>query len=154
MRFWQCLLLNREVIDMIANIAVALGMLVSAFVIIWNIRSLRLQKMSIQAALFHNISSEITLIVKEQKSAEIKGDEHIENWYELLLGKLEYFAFFANRKLISKDMSDYYISTVITYCDAATTYPELKKELKSRKGKEFCELERYYEKHTGKKLPF
>jgi len=153
-QIFQFLVRNKEVITMIANIAVALGILISAFVIIWNIHSLRLQKSSFQADLFHKISSEINIVIDEQKDIEKKGDEYIENWYERLLAKFEYFAFFANRKLLSKDMIDYYISAVITYCGSAMTYPNLKKELLSRKKEEFSELEKYYEKYSGKKLPF
>jgi|WetSurMetagenome_2_1015567.scaffolds.fasta_scaffold655550_2 hypothetical protein len=145
---------NKEIISMITNIAVTLGVLLSAFVIIWNVRSLKLQKSSFQADLFNKISSELNVIIDQQKNVENKGEEFIENWYERLLGKFEYFAFFANRKLLSKDMIDYYIPAINTYLDCAMTYPDLKKELTSRKKGEYNELEKYYEKYSGKKLPF
>lgn len=144
----------KEIIEMIANIAVAGGFLFSATVIGLNIRSLRLQKVSLQADLFHKISAEINSIINEQKEVEDKGDKFVENWYERLLDAFEYFAFFANRKLISKDMIEYYKTSVITYCNGAAVYPKLKKMLSKRESNELTELKKYYEKYSGKLLPF
>ena len=152
----EWLFCNRWLIEMIANIAVALGFIISSIVILINIRSLKLQRSSFQADLFHKISTEINIIVKEQKIVEEEGAEHIENWYERLLDAFEYFAFFANRKLLSKDMTEYYKEALILYCDKAAAHSKgLKSKLKAREENQFREIKEYYEKHQkGKSFPF
>jgi len=152
----EWLFCHRWLIEMIANIAVALGFIIASIVILINIRSLKLQRSSFQADLFHKISTEINKIVKEQKGVEEQGAEYIENWYERLIDAFEYFAFFANRKLLSKDMTKYYKEALILYCDKAAAHSKgLKSKLKAREENQLREIKEYYEKHRkGKAFPF
>lgn len=153
MCFWQWLVANKEVINMIANIAIALALIVSIIVLSLNIGAFRRQKRGSQAEIFHNISNEINLLMAEQNQHEKAGT--VKNWLERLMLCFEYFAFFANRDHLSKDMSEYYVLAIESYSDYIITYyKKLAREFKEGEKGEYSELAKYYRKYLKKEYPF
>ncbi len=145
---------NREVIEMIANIAVALGIIFTAFIICLNVKALKYSRRTYQAGLFYQISEKFDAIEKEQKGVEKAGVEAIENWYERTINVLDDFCFIANRKMIPKEMADHFIPTVVDYCDDAAKYTaSLKKKLADRHEDQFSEIKKIYEKNSRKNFP-
>ena len=142
----------KETVEMIANIAIAVGVIFSTVMIILNLRSLRYMRRTYQADLFFKIASSIDEIVREQKEIEKKGVEVVENWYERIFNVLDDFCFIANRKMITREMIEHFIPTVIDYCNDANEYSEsLRQKLKEG---DFNEIKKVFEKNAGKVFPF
>lgn len=140
---------------MIVNFAIAGGFIVSISLIIVNISSLAHMKKAYQADLFFKLTMNMDALFKEQTGREREGQLSVENWYERLLNAFEDFGYFANRKLIPKDMIDHHVSTIIAYCKSAPEYSEnLKKKLINRKPKQYSEIQKLYKKRTSDEFPF
>ena len=155
---WHWLLCNKEVIEMITNMAIAFAVVISAIALFYSGSAFRLQRKALRANLFNDISSRIRQL--EDQWVECKNDEDRKRWYGRIFSTFEYFAFFANRNEISKEMKHYYRSGIETYVerlkrkheDLFNVYKErAKKDISKR---QFCELRKYYENEIGKKLPF
>jgi len=152
------LILNKEVIEVITGIVMAFAVIVATIALFISARAIFLQRKSMQANLFNDISSRIRQL--EDQWVECKNDEDRKRWYGRIFSTFEYFAFFANRNEISKEMKHYYRSGIETYIerlkskheDLFNVYKErAKKDISKR---QFCELRKYYEHEIGKKLPF
>lgn len=142
---------------MFANIGIVVAVGIAARALFVNARAVRLQKQSIQAQVFHSISQEISVLLKEEQNhIDNKRKEKItyENWLDRILTALEYYAFYANRDYLTKEMSEFYIPDIEHFCEAATEYPDLMAEIHEQKKQlVYCELRQYYKKYIGKKCP-
>jgi len=151
---WQWLLCNKEVIEMIANIATAIIVGFAARGLYLNAKAVRLQRDSVQANLFNDISSRIRQL--EDQWVDCDTNEKKKRWYERLFSAFEYFAFFANRDKLSTEMNQYYSSGIKTYVERLKwkNYSELLEEYKKRPKEQFSELRKYYKNEIKKDLPF
>lgn len=99
-----------------------------------------------EADLFFKIAGNIDALAREQAQKESMGQEVVEQWWEQLLDVLEDFGYFANRKLLPKDMIEYFIPTIVEYCDCASAYSEsLRKKLADRVPDGYSEIRKIYE---------
>lgn len=142
-----------EVINMSANIATAIALLVAAGALFLNVKTTKLQSKSFQADLFHKITEGINSITAEQKEREEQGETAILNWFQRLINAFEYYAFFANRDYFTLDMETYYRSAVIEYINWAKD-SEAEEFFKASTGQQLSEIRKYYEKHSGNQFPF
>ena len=155
MCFWQWLIVNKEIIMVLSDAATAGAFIVIGLAFILTARSFVLQKKDTQAGIFHGISTEINTIISEQKECEEKKDDAvILHWYQRLIDAFEYYAFFANRKYLSKDMRTFYRGALIIYVDWAKGRPAVEKWYKTKDVKLLCEIRKYYEKYSGHQFPF
>ena len=137
---------------MIANFAVAVAVVFSAIALCISARALKLQKKSLKANLFYEISKRVNEL--EDQWADCKKKEDKEMWYERLFSTFEQFAFFANRGYLEKDMKEYYSAGIKECVDRLKKYPELLEYFKTRHSGQFEELEKYYQSVIGEELPF
>jgi len=144
-----------EVIEMIANIAVALAVGFSARALYSNTRAFRLQKQSSQATLFHSITSEINELYQEIGNIPEDSYDAKENWIVRLIGALEYYAFYANHHYLDSEMEVYYLPTVKEHCqELVQKYPKLAKTIKEKGALgELKELRKYYKVHLKEECP-
>jgi hypothetical protein len=139
---------------MIVNIVMALAVLIAVSALIISIKALRLQKNSLQADLFNDISSRIRELEDQWEDCDTK--EKKQNWYQRLFNAFEYFALFANQGTLSKKMRHYYKSGIKTYVERLkeNQYSELLEAYSKRPKEQFSELREYYKNEIGKDLPF
>lgn len=142
-----------EVITVLANLATVAAVIFAARALYLNARAIKLQKETSQAGLFHKITEGINKITAEQKECERRGEEAILNWYQRLINSFEYYAFFANKDLLTPEMATYYKSAVISYVDWAKD-SKAEDFFKSSTGRQLCEIRKYYEKYSGNQFPF
>jgi len=146
---------HKEIIAVFTNIALVFGVAISALLIFLNVLSLRRMRKAYQAELFFKIAENIDSLVKEQAQREKEGPISVEYWYERLINVFEDFGFFANRKLLSNDMIDHYVPSLLKYCDSAADYSKnLRAKLADRTAGGYSEIKKIYEKRRGKSLPF
>jgi len=141
-----------ERLEMIANFAVAVAVVFSAIALCISACALKLQKKSLRANLFYEISKRINELEDQWADCEAKEDE--EMWYERLFSTFEQFAFFANRGYLEEDMKEYYSAGIKDCVDRLEKYPELLEYFKTRHSGQFEELEKYYQSVIGEELPF
>jgi len=143
---------------MIIGIFTTFAVIAAVIALFFSAKAIFLQRKSMQASLFNDISSRIRQL--EDQWINCKSEEDKKKWYERIFSAFEYFAFFANRNEISKEMKHYYRSGIETYVerlkskheDLFNVYKErAKKDISKR---QFCELRKYCEHEIGKKLPF
>jgi len=146
--YW--LICHKEIISMLANLAAAIGIVISVFIIWQNKMTIRQMKQAYEADLFFKISSSIDDLAKEQKDIEKKGSEAVTNWWERLFNVLDDFCFIANHKMISKEMMEHYIPTVIDYCNDVENDPEVKARLSEGAEGRFDEIIKIYKRNTGR----
>ena len=153
----QWLLYNKEVISMFANIGTLIAVGFAARALFVNAKAVRLQREASQTQIFHNISQEINLLLKEENDhIDDQRQDKItyENWLDRMLTALEYYAFYANRDYLAKEMSEFYMPDIEHFCNQATKYPDLMKEINDQKERlVYCELTQYFKKYIGKKCP-
>lgn len=154
MCFWQWFLANKEVISMFANIATVIAMGVAIVAIFMTKNTINLQRKNTQAQLFSDISSRINELEDQWFSCDTQ--EKKNGWYEKLFNAFEYFAFFANHGLLSKEMKNYYKSGMKTYVERLQwpQYAELLEAYKKRPKEQYCEFRKYYQNEIGTGFPF
>ena len=151
----QWLLCNKEIIEMITNMAIAFAVGISAIALFYSGSAFRLQGKALRANLFNDISSRIRQL--EDQWAQCKEEKDRKMWYERLFNAFEYFAFLANHGSISSEMKEYYKSGIKIYVDRLITkkeYLSLFEEYKKRPKEQFSELRKYYKNEIKKELPF
>lgn len=139
---------KRDLVQIIGNWSVVVALAISALAFLISIRALRLQRKSIQAGLFNDISRRIHDIDQQQKEAEAEGKKAVENWYQRLINAYDYFAFYANNKYITDDMELYFKDGVIKEIDRLKEFAHLR----NAAGMELNELKTFYKRHTGKEI--
>lgn len=153
-QIFQFLIKNREVISMFANIATVIAMIIAIIVIFMTKNAINLQRKSAQAQLFSEISSRINELEDQWFSCDTQ--EKKTGWYEKLFNAFEYFSFFANQGILSKEMKIYYKSGMKTYVERLQwpQYSDLLDAYKKRPKEQYCELKKYYQNEIGKVFPF
>ncbi len=142
-----------QVIQVMADVAVAIAMGFSAVALFLSARAFTLQRQSLQANLFKDISNRINELTDQWSDCKTK--EAKKHWYEKLFATFEYFAFFANHGYLSGEMKYYYKSGIEEYCDRLQNkHPELLQYYKTLPKEAMGEFKRYYEDITGKTAPF
>lgn len=154
MCFWQWLLANKEIISMFANIATVIAMIIAIIAIIMTKNTIDLQRKSTQAQLFSDIASRISAL--EDQWFLCDTQEKKIGWYEKIFNAFEYFAFFANQAILSKEMKTYYKSGMKKYVERLQwpQYTELLAAYKKRPTEQYCELKKYYQNEIGEGFPF
>lgn len=154
MCFFQWLLANKEIIMVLSNVTTVVVLIFIGLALIYTARSFKLQKRGTQASIFHSITAEINAIISEQKKCEKNGDDAVINWYQRLINAFEYYALFANKKYLSKEMRTFYRGALIQYVDWAKGNPEAEKFFKKEDKRLLCEVRKYYEKYSKNQFPF
>ena len=142
----------KELLELIANFAVAIAVIFSAIALCISACALKLQKKSLRANLFYEISKRVNELEDQWADCEAKEDK--EMWYERLFSVFEQFAFFANRGYLEEDMKEYYSAGIKECVNRLEKYPELLEYFKTRHSGQFEELEKYYQSVIGEELPF
>jgi hypothetical protein len=139
---------------MIANLATAIAMTIAIIALFISINASKLQRKSLRANLFNDISSRIRELEDQWKNCDTR--EKKQNWYERLFNAFEYFTFFVNQRELSNEMGLYYKSGIETYIERlkGEQYLELLEVYKKRPKEQFSELRKYYKNEIGKDLPF
>ena len=139
MCFWQWLVQNKEIIMVLSNTATVIALIFIGLAFIFTASSFKIQRRGTQASIFHSITAEINAIISEQKKCEKNGDDAVINWYQRLINAFEYYALFANRKYLSKEMRTFYRGALISYVNWAKDYPDaeifFKKEDRKKRSK-------------------
>ena len=142
---------------MLANIGTMIAVGFAARALFVNARAVRLQREASQTQIFHNISQEINVLLKEENDHiddQRKDKVTYKNWLDRTLTALEYYAFYANRDYLIKEMSEFYMPDIEHFCKQATKYPDLMAEINDQKEQlVYCELRQYYNKFIRKKCP-
>jgi len=147
-----------EVINMCAALATTFALIIAIIVLIFNKNAIALQRKSMQANLFNDLSKDINALFKEKNkhlTRRGKRKKSYENWLDRLLLSFEYFAYYANRGYLSDDMAKYYVIAIDAYCEKAKEFPELIEDIEYYKDKEaYCEIRLYYYNYIKKPCPF
>lgn len=139
---------KRGFVEIISGWSVVVALAFSALAFLVSIRSLRLQRKSIQAGLFNDISRRIHDIDQQQKEAESEGEKAVENWYQRLINAYDYFAFYANNKYITDEMEQYFKDAIVKEIDRLKGFAHLRNTV----GLELNELKTFYKRHTRKEI--
>lgn len=155
------LIQNEEVINMsIQTINLLIGGLIALTGIIlvgslwFHRQAVLLQKSSLQANMFSEISGRISNIMGEIPEKDAHESERY-NWYIRIFNEFEALIFLAKQKFLSQAMSQYYQHFIIEYIDElAKNYPQVHKEFSELSTTTFSNLREFYRLNTGKKPPF
>ena len=143
----QFLIANKEIISMILELILA----AAGAALLW---SLCLQKRSICASIFNEISSRTSDLIREIPRKDASPYE-IQNWYVRLFNEFERLIYLRNNRYIGKKLEKYFRDLIIRYMERlAEEFPSIAKEIDNMgKGEAYGILKEYYKKHT-KKRPF
>lgn len=145
---------NKENIIMATQIVMASASIVFMGAIYFHLRAVRLQRQSIQASMFSEISGRISSILGEIPP---KGepDSEMINWYVRLFNEFESIIFLRKNKQLNKKMEEYYRDFIIENTDRISGEPvKIKSHFKGLTGTTFNNLRDYYAKHSTKEFPF
>ncbi len=146
MGIWQCLIANKEVINMSLQAIVALAGCLVVVSLFFHRKAVLLQKDSIQATMFSEISGRISTILGEITQ---QGSDFF-NWHIRLFNELEALLFLSNNNLLSESMKLYYRDFIIELVkELPQKYPDVANELENLSSQTFKLLREYYEKETG-----
>ncbi len=135
---------------MSAQIAVAIAVIFSGIALFYSNRTNRLQRDSLQANMFNDITKTINdLLGKMPCKRDLLEDSH---WHTMVLNAFDYYCFYVNRKSFSLDMELYYKKYIIHFCD--TLQKSCPKAIDKLQPDTHIEMRKYYKKHTGKSVPF
>lgn len=139
---------HKEVIVVYAQIATVCVVLISAVALILSFIAFWLQRKTVQANMFNEISERISDLVDKEPYQDEKAE--LRHWYERLFNAFEYLAFHANSHNLTRKMKKYYKSFIEGYCKRIKDEcPELVESFKEGPPDRFCELRKYH-----KDLPF
>jgi hypothetical protein len=143
----QWLIANKEIISM----ALEMLLVFTGMALLW---SLYLQKRSICASIFNDISSRTSDLIREIPWKDANPHE-IQNWYVRLFNEFERFIYLRNHRYVGKGFEEYYRDLIVRYIERLTEeFPNIAKEIDNMgKGDAYKTLKEYYRKHT-KKRPF
>lgn len=136
---------------MYANAVEPLVILAAAVALGFSARAIFLQRQSLQASLFSDTIKKMDDVLDQQISYEKEG--RVMHWYIGLLDAFEYFAFFANRRYLSRAMRKYPRSTIIENLEDASIRDDVKKHFQGRPVEQLSELRKYYKRYAGKNSP-
>lgn len=155
------LIQNEKVITMsIQTINLLIGGLIAltGFILVGSLwfhrQAVLLQKNSLQANMFSEISGRVSSIMGEIPG---KGADESEfyNWYIRIFNEFESLIFLAKQKFLSQAMRQYYKHFIIEYInELAKDYPQVCKEFSEFPTTTFSNLREFYRQNTGKKPPF
>ena len=143
----------KEVVEMSAQIAVTIAVIISCIALFYSSGTNKLQRESLQANIFNDITKRINELMDNIPKKSKKSD--FRNWNLNLLNALEHYSFFANHKYLMSEMTSYYESYIVNYCDnLQVECPEATKYLnKTKSPKQYYELKQYYKKIKGNDAP-
>ena len=146
---------TKDVIEVAAWIAIALGVFGSIVALAFSIRATNLQKDALQVSVFNDITARIDkLHAKRPSLKDEEQKEQIPLWSDLTLNTLEHFAFFARMGYLKPEMVDHCQSIVIGICDDINEkLPALADKYRKCPVKGWCSLAAFYEASRGGK-PF
>lgn len=149
--FWEiyeAVIKNKEAIEVYAQVGTMIAVIVATVALFLNLRAFKLQRDSLQANLFNEVTKRINELLDKEPYQDDKVE--LRNWYERLFNAFEYFAFYANSCHLTSNMKSYYHSFIGGYCERLKQEcPELIEEFKKGPTDKFSELRKYY-----KGLPF
>lgn len=137
-----------EVITMSAEIVIAIASSVLAVALLYHRKAVLLQRESLQATLFNEVTERINSILDKTPPKSVSETE-MSNWYIGLFNALT-----ANRNINSK-MEKYYRSFIVGYCDGLVSeFPKIAEKFKKGPETQFSLLRNYYKSHTQREAPF
>ena len=104
-----------EVLEMIAHIAIAIAVIFSGIALFISNRTNKLQRESLQANMFNNITERLNELISKMPSEDNKKDSL--HWHIMFLNAFEHFCFFTNRKYLNPDMESYYKGYILAFCE-------------------------------------
>lgn len=154
MSIWQCLIANKEVINMLLQAIMALAGCLVVVSLWFHRKAVLLQRDGIQASMFSDISGRISALIGETPS-ETEEEHKIENWYVRLYNEFESILFMEKNGSLSSEMKDYYKDGMIGYVDdLKEEFPSIYKKLAKRLSEnDLIYLKKYYKSIKGE-APF
>ena len=143
-----------QTIELFFTAIIALTGIALIFSLWFHRQAILLQKSSLQASMFSEISGRISHIMG--KIPEKTADESLfYNWYIRLFNEFESLIFLSSHKCLSSPMRDFFQNFIIEYIDDfEENYPQIQNEFANFPTSTFCNLREFYEKTKGKKSPF
>lgn len=139
---------------MILQLVIAIAGLFVVGTLWYHRRAVILQKNSIQATLFNDISGKINALLGEIPPLKA-GATRTYNWYVRLFNEFEALIFLISHKYLSREMEEYFRNFIIDYIeDLPKEYPNIAEELSTVPEATFCNLRKYYGDITKKTSPF
>lgn len=139
--------ISMGVINMLSSLTVAIVVIIALFI---SNRTNRLQRESIQANMFNDITEMINKLIDEMPEKDKLSEDSY--WHTKVLNAFDHFCFYVNRKSFSLDMELYYKNYIIGFCD--TLNKNCPKTIIKLQPNTLTEIRKYYRKHTGKDLSF
>jgi hypothetical protein len=142
-----------EAIKMISNIAVTIAVIFSGIALFFSSQTNKLQKESIQANMFNDITKRINELMDKIPVKSKISD--FRNWNLNLLNAFEHYSFFANHGYLRSEMVSHYKNYIVDYCDTLQSEcPEAIEHLgKTKSPEQYYELKKYYRNITSKNAP-
>lgn len=154
MRVWQCLIANKEIINMFLQALLALAGCMVVVSLFFHRKAVLLQKDGIQATMFSEISGRLSTILGQTPS---KNDDAIDvyNWYVRLFNEFEAIIFLVRNKCMNEKMEGYFQSFIIAYIEKLPEhFPNAIKEFGDLPVGAYGELRSYYKNVTGKHISY
>lgn len=129
---------------------VAIG--AAVYVLIINVKQLKLQREIFQIDLFDRIQNKFDFAYGKHIETKGMGDKEREDSLYRLMNVYEYFSFYANKGLLPGHIIEYYKYSLVECCDEASTYPGFKRFYEGR-DYPFFEIKQLYEKFSDKPWP-
>ena len=149
---YSFLIQHKEVINIVLQFLIALAGLFVVITLWYHRKAVLLQKDSLQASMFSDISARISTILGEIPP-KIKEQAYRYNWYIRLFNEFESLIFLVKHKYLSLEMENYYRHFIVEYVeDLSEESAEVAKDFASLPKTTFCNLCKYYEDITGKKF--
>lgn len=138
----------------IASYASIIVMAFTAFALFLNSKNVSLQRLSIEANIFQNISNRISSL-EDQWNSKMEQEEK-EDWIARFFNAIEYFCFFANRDKLPAEMKIYYKSGIKDYVKRLKEprYADLLASFQKKEKDQYCELRQYYKREFSEEFPF
>lgn len=149
----------KETIEMSAQIAITIAVIISCVALFFSNRTNKLQRESLQANMFNDITKRIDVLMDAIPTKSEKPTKReisvCRNWNLSLLNAFEHYSFFANHNYLRDEMVSYYKNYMIDFCnDLQNDCPEAVKYLKETKSEaRYYELKKHYKNMTSKTCP-
>lgn len=151
---YNFLMLHKEVINIVLQFLIAIAGLFVVITLWYHRKAVLLQRDSIQASMFSDISGRISTLLGKipPKKKELT---YTYNWYIMLFNEFESLIFLVKHKYLSFEMQEYYKYFLIDYIeDLPKEFPKVAEYFVSLPKTTFGNLRKYYKDITGKKFPF
>jgi hypothetical protein len=144
---------NKEVINMILQVLIAIAALAIFAQLRMQKRATIAQNRATYAMLFSDINSRLSQVM-EGVPARDTGKTIILNWYKRLFNEFEAIIFLANQRYLDIEMELYFRGLIVAQVDSFfEKYQEIASELPKDNGA-YAEIREYYCSVTGKACPF